>query len=325
MGGQRINQSEKGGPRWTQSYIPNKEVMDFYSPKKTTAIWVPSIPSWEKEFCEKSISLSWKEICEVKKYTLTFPEIEKWDDSAAEETFHLAKRRYFAKINGTPCDIPEVDPNAYIDDVDWSSLDLGDVDWPDSYDSDSENEENSATMGSMQNLHQDMTTSEREMGNKNKSQWKERPFGYGEIYFPEIHKAHTVICKVVDLYTAEPPIINHWKVDLWSKDFKMPMMCAAENKYGVFGWGSEFGHENEIIYYSGWGSEFEHDKVVCHGTVLPLVFNDNQEKKWRKKNQNKKHKDQERDQNYMNANNNCRTGPKKCKRKNLSSRHYQKQ
>ncbi|GLJ20171.1 hypothetical protein SUGI_0366210 [Cryptomeria japonica] len=91
MGGQRRNQSGKGGQRWTQSYFPQKEVVDFSRLRKTK---------------------------------------EKWNDSAAEEAFHLAKRRYFTKINGAPCDVPEVDLNAYIDEVDWDSLDSGDIDWP---------------------------------------------------------------------------------------------------------------------------------------------------------------------------------------------------
>ncbi|GLJ20168.1 hypothetical protein SUGI_0366150 [Cryptomeria japonica] len=278
MGGQRRNQSGKGGQRWTQSYFPHKEVMDFSLPQKMKAIWVPCIPSWEKEFCKQSISLSWKEFCEVKKYTFCFPEIEKWNDSAAEEAFHLAKRRYFAKINGAPCDVPEVDFNAYIDEVDWNSLDSGDIDWPEEYDSDSEDEENCAGMESIPTLYQDMTTSEKERHEKNKSQWTERPFGYGQIYFPEILEARTVICKVVDLYTAQPQLINHWKVDLWSKDLRMPMTCAAKNEFVVSGWGSEFDNEKEVIchsrwdehekgviFHSGWGSEFDHKKeVICH-------------------------------------------------------------
>ncbi|GLJ40677.1 hypothetical protein SUGI_0839910 [Cryptomeria japonica] len=237
MNGGRRNRSRKGGPRWTRS-----------CPPKTTAMWIPVVPSWEKEFCKHSVSLPWKEFCEVKKYTNLFPEIENWNDSAAEEAFHLAKSRYFAQINGTPCDIPEVDPNVYIDVVDWDSVDFGDVDRLEGYGSDLENEENCDTgMENLPNLYQDITTSEKERYEENKSQWKERPFGYGHIYIPKIEETRTVMCKVVDLYTAEPQLLYHWKVDLWSESFRMSMLHAVKNDFGASGWGSEFENEKEII------------------------------------------------------------------------------
>ncbi|XP_057850176.2 uncharacterized protein LOC131060794 isoform X1 [Cryptomeria japonica] len=224
MGGRRRNKGVEGGRRCTPSYLPNKEVVDFSRPQKTTAVWIPAVPLLEKEFCEQSIGLSWKEFCEAKKNTIYFPDIEKWNDLAAAEAFHLAKKRYIAKTNSTPFDMPELDPSAYIDVVDWNSLDSGDIDWPEGHGSDSDNEENCANgvqeTGNLPDLDQEITASEKERYEKEKSQWKERPFGYGRVYFPEIHEARTVICKVVDLYTAEPQLTDHWLVDLWSKSFR---------------------------------------------------------------------------------------------------------
>lgn len=155
---------------------------------------MPSIPSWEKEFCKQSVRLSWKKICELKKCTIYFPEIEKWNDSAIEEAFQTAKKRYISKIKGAPCEIPQLDPNQYIDEVDWNSLLLEDIDWEDEYRSDFEDGENCSRMESQPTLYYDMKKLEKEIYEKNKSQWKERPFGYGQIYFPEIHEARTVIC-----------------------------------------------------------------------------------------------------------------------------------
>jgi len=41
-----------------------------------------------------------------------------WDDSGAREAFENAKVRYWAEINGLPCDITLPDPDIYIDEVD---------------------------------------------------------------------------------------------------------------------------------------------------------------------------------------------------------------
>lgn len=43
-----------------------------------------------------------------------------WDDSAGQEAFHDAKKRYWAEINGLPCDISLPKPDIYIDDIDWN-------------------------------------------------------------------------------------------------------------------------------------------------------------------------------------------------------------
>lgn len=43
-----------------------------------------------------------------------------WNDSAAEEAFQNAKKRYWAKLNSLPCDISLPDPDTYVDQVDWN-------------------------------------------------------------------------------------------------------------------------------------------------------------------------------------------------------------
>ncbi|XP_022153948.1 uncharacterized protein LOC111021336 isoform X2 [Momordica charantia] len=49
-----------------------------------------------------------------------YDSVVKWNDSAGEEAFHNAKSRFWAKINGLPCDISMPDPNIYIDEIDWN-------------------------------------------------------------------------------------------------------------------------------------------------------------------------------------------------------------
>lgn len=48
--------------------------------------------------------------------------VVQWNDSAGEEAFSNAKKRFYAEINGLPCDISLPDPNKYIDQVDWNSV-----------------------------------------------------------------------------------------------------------------------------------------------------------------------------------------------------------
>ncbi|KAF8395768.1 hypothetical protein HHK36_019719 [Tetracentron sinense] len=47
--------------------------------------------------------------------------VVQWNDSASEEAFHNAKKRFWAEINGLPHDVPLPDPDMYIDEVDWNS------------------------------------------------------------------------------------------------------------------------------------------------------------------------------------------------------------
>ncbi|OMO86112.1 hypothetical protein COLO4_21307 [Corchorus olitorius] len=50
-----------------------------------------------------------------------YDNVVQWDDSAGEEAFNNAKNRFWAEINGLPCDIRLPDPDSYIDEIDWDS------------------------------------------------------------------------------------------------------------------------------------------------------------------------------------------------------------
>lgn len=73
---------------------------------------------WEIDFC-KSVRVPWQKVVTAKKYMYCHENVVKWDDSAGEEAFHNAKRRYWEKINGLPCETPLPDPDVYIDEIDW--------------------------------------------------------------------------------------------------------------------------------------------------------------------------------------------------------------
>ncbi|AES81306.1 uncharacterized protein [Medicago truncatula] len=77
-----------------------------------------SVPWWEKKFCATVGSVSWKKVIEGKRFMFLHPTVINWDDSAVKEAFDNAKNRFWADINGFPCDIPLPDPNIHIDDVD---------------------------------------------------------------------------------------------------------------------------------------------------------------------------------------------------------------
>lgn len=84
------------------------------------------MPRWEKMFCTLVGSVPWGKLVETKKYLNLHDNVMNWDDSAGKEAFDNAKKRFWAAINGLPCDIPLPDPDIYIDDVDWdSSVDPG--------------------------------------------------------------------------------------------------------------------------------------------------------------------------------------------------------
>lgn len=81
--------------------------------------WQPAVPSWEKAFCKVVGSLDWEIIVNMKKFVHLYDNVVKWNDSAGEEAFHNAKKRFLAKMHGLPCDISLPNPDLYIDEVDW--------------------------------------------------------------------------------------------------------------------------------------------------------------------------------------------------------------
>ncbi|KAK7834767.1 hypothetical protein CFP56_024119 [Quercus suber] len=72
-------------------------------------------------FCFEVGSMPWIRLLEAKKNISKFDKVMKWDDSAGKKAFHNAKRRFWAKFNGFPCNIPLPDPDIYIDKIDWDS------------------------------------------------------------------------------------------------------------------------------------------------------------------------------------------------------------
>lgn len=79
-----------------------------------------SVPSWEKRYCSVVGSIPWKKVLVAKQYMHCYDDVVKWRDSAAEEAFNNAKERFWAAINGLPCDIPLPDPYMYIAKIDWN-------------------------------------------------------------------------------------------------------------------------------------------------------------------------------------------------------------
>ncbi|XP_022842322.1 uncharacterized protein LOC111365968 isoform X2 [Olea europaea var. sylvestris] len=84
--------------------------------------WQPRVPAWEKEFCKVIGSLDWETFLHMKKFIHLYNNVLEWDDSAGEKAFHDAKKRFWAKKQGLPCDDASLpDPDLYIDDINWSS------------------------------------------------------------------------------------------------------------------------------------------------------------------------------------------------------------
>ncbi|KAE8679332.1 U4/U6 small nuclear ribonucleoprotein PRP4-like protein-like [Hibiscus syriacus] len=83
--------------------------------------WQPIVPSWEKKFCTLVGSVLWRKLIETKRFMYLYDNVVQWNDSAGEEAFRNAKNRFWAEINGLPCDIILPDPDSYTDKIDWDS------------------------------------------------------------------------------------------------------------------------------------------------------------------------------------------------------------
>ncbi|KAJ8756267.1 hypothetical protein K2173_025079 [Erythroxylum novogranatense] len=83
--------------------------------------WQPTVPAWEKKFCYLVGSIPWNKLLETKRSMYLYENVVKWDDSAGEEAFQNAKSRFWAEINGLPCNISLPDPDIYIDEIDWNA------------------------------------------------------------------------------------------------------------------------------------------------------------------------------------------------------------
>ncbi|KAL0541674.1 hypothetical protein IC582_021729 [Cucumis melo] len=95
--------------------------------------WRDGIPLWEKKFCKEIGCVPWGKIIDSKNFIYCHTNVANWDDSACEEAFHNAKRRYWAEINGHQSDIYLPDPDKYIEQIDWSpdmdSKMIEELDW----------------------------------------------------------------------------------------------------------------------------------------------------------------------------------------------------
>ncbi|KAK9283090.1 hypothetical protein L1049_011320 [Liquidambar formosana] len=111
QGGNYNQEARRSPPR---SYNPQPR------PPPPSGFWQNSVPSWEKKFCFLVGSVPWQKVVDAKKFMYCHNDVLNWDDSAGEEAFHNAKKRFWAEINGLYCDISLPDPDIYIDDIDWN-------------------------------------------------------------------------------------------------------------------------------------------------------------------------------------------------------------
>lgn len=79
-----------------------------------------SLLSWEEKFCILA-GVSWEKVVAAKKYIYCYDNVFKWNDTAGKDALFNAKERFWAMINGLPCDAPVPDPDMYIDKIDWNS------------------------------------------------------------------------------------------------------------------------------------------------------------------------------------------------------------
>ena len=92
----------------------------YYSQRRAASPTPRSVPTWEQRFCWEVGRVPWKRVLNSKKYIRHSHKVMCWNDSAGEEAFNAAKRRYWAKIKGLPCKIRLPSPDKYIDQVKWS-------------------------------------------------------------------------------------------------------------------------------------------------------------------------------------------------------------
>lgn len=79
-----------------------------------------SVPLWEKKYCTSVGCIPWWKVVDAKKFMYSHTNVLNWNDSAGEEAFQNAKKRFWELMNGLPCKISLPDPNMYIDEIDWN-------------------------------------------------------------------------------------------------------------------------------------------------------------------------------------------------------------
>ncbi|KAJ4846956.1 hypothetical protein Tsubulata_011107 [Turnera subulata] len=104
---------------------PNRYQRSYYDPDQDpdppcdSGYVEDGIPLWEKKFCSMIGSVPWRKVVDAKKFAYCHSNILNWDDSAGEEAFRNAKKRYWAEINGLPCDCSPPNPDIYVDEINW--------------------------------------------------------------------------------------------------------------------------------------------------------------------------------------------------------------
>ncbi|KAM0947871.1 hypothetical protein DsansV1_C07g0072241 [Dioscorea sansibarensis] len=122
MGGEKRRSWEQGGRMRGRPGPTFRPPRGHPKQQHVSSAWQPSVPLWEKKFCTSVCLIPWEKICETQRVLPMYARVAKWDDSAGEEAFQKAKARYWAEINGLPCDIPLPDPDAYIDVIDYDTV-----------------------------------------------------------------------------------------------------------------------------------------------------------------------------------------------------------
>nr|XP_017250690.1 PREDICTED: uncharacterized protein LOC108221310 [Daucus carota subsp. sativus] len=95
------------GARSAKKYIARKT--------SQTYIWRPCVPSWEKEFTWKVGNFRWEDFVEARKMIFMNKKIMDWEDSACEEAFIAAKKRFWDHYNGYESEVLLPDPDMHID------------------------------------------------------------------------------------------------------------------------------------------------------------------------------------------------------------------
>ncbi|KAG6677055.1 hypothetical protein I3843_14G007200 [Carya illinoinensis] len=114
MGNWRNRSSRRIFRHHRSPWSPPRE-FDHYIPPE----WKDGVPLWEKKFCTLVGSIPWGKIVDTKNFMYCHNNVVSWDDSAGEEAFQNAKKRFWSKINCLRCDISLPDPDIYIDEIDW--------------------------------------------------------------------------------------------------------------------------------------------------------------------------------------------------------------
>ncbi|KAJ0095688.1 hypothetical protein Patl1_17067 [Pistacia atlantica] len=95
-----------------------KSPPEYEKDPSSSGYFEDGIPLWEKKFCSLIGSVPWQKVVHAKKFMYS-NNVLNWDDIAGKEAFHNAKNRFWAEINGFPCDISLPDPDIYIDEINW--------------------------------------------------------------------------------------------------------------------------------------------------------------------------------------------------------------